>query len=89
MKKKLSVLALALCAVGSSAWGQQLPNYGFDSWRDSNGATTTTWKGIGSFTRPGDDPSDWNGSNVTQILNFTDLTKKATETIDGVTNTYV
>lgn len=89
MKKKLSVLALALCAVGSSAWGQQLPNYGFDSWRDSNGATTTTWKGIGSFTRPGDDPSDWNGSNVTQVLNFTDLTKKATETIDGVTNTYV
>ncbi len=88
MKKKISVLALSLCAMGS-AWGQQLPNVGFNDWRSSNGTTTTTYGGLGSFSRPGDDPAEWNGSNVTQVLDFDGLTTKATETVNGVSNTYV
>ncbi len=89
MKKKISVLALSLCAMGS-AWGQQLPNVGFNDWRSSNGTTTTTYQGLGSFSRPGDDPAEWNGSNVTQsVYNFTGLTTKATETVNGASNTYI
>ncbi len=88
MKKKISVLALSLCAMGS-AWGQQLPNVGFNDWRSSNGTTTTTYGGLGSFSRPGDDPAEWNGSNVTQVFDFDGLTTKATETVNGASNTYV
>ncbi len=78
MKKKISVLALSLCAMGS-AWAQQLPNYGFNDWKSTCGqsfqASTSTGgeaakesNAKGLITRPGTEPESWNGSNVKQYV---------------------
>lgn len=55
---------------------QQLPNVGFETWKETCGQTTTTWNGISSFARPGIEPEGWNGSNVTQVLPFPDFIKQ-------------
>lgn len=58
-----SALVVALSSMTATA--QQLPNVGFDNWKTACGSTTWTSTMAGSdFTRPGVEPSDWNGSSV-------------------------
>lgn len=72
MKKLLSFGLLLASAIGMNA--QQLPNVGFESWKTTCGQTlqTSTDGGYPSSsatnfkTRPGVEPTDWNGSNVNQ-----------------------
>ena len=76
MKKQL--LTLALLAVAGTAGAQQLPNVGFEKkWKTTCGQTfqastntggeaATEKKAVGLLTRPGEEPADWNGSNVLQ-----------------------
>ena len=67
--------ALLLSISAFTANAQQLPNVGFESWKTTCGKTTTT-KDNASFVRPGVEPADWNGSNVTQVFKFKDFVKK-------------
>ena len=67
MNKKVYLLGLCVAASMALANAQQLPNVGFDNWKDACG--TTTWTSTmydrgADFTRPGVEPSDWNGSSV-------------------------
>lgn len=76
MKKSFllsGALLLSLSAFTANA--QQLPNVGFESWKTTCGKTTTT-KDNASFVRPGVEPADWNGSNVTQVFKFSNFVKK-------------
>ena len=66
-------MLLSISAFTANA--QQLPNVGFESWKTTCGKTTTT-KDNASFVRPGVEPADWNGSNVTQVFKFKDFVKK-------------
>ena len=66
-------MLLSISAFTANA--QQLPNVGFESWKTTCGKTTTT-KNNASFVRPGVEPADWNGSNVTQVFKFSDFVKK-------------
>lgn len=73
MKKSFllsGALLLSLSAFTANA--QQLPvsNLDFTSWKGTCG--TSTWTSTmnpkyGDFTRPGDEPSEWNGSSVTSF----------------------
>lgn len=66
MKKSFllsGALLLSLSAFTANA--QQLPNVGFDSWKETCGETTwTSTMKDGSFTRPGIEPTSWCGSSV-------------------------
>ncbi len=72
MKKLLSFGLLLASAIGMNA--QQLPNVGFESWKATCGQTLQTSNDWGNATstatnfktRPGVEPTDWNGSNVNQ-----------------------
>lgn len=72
MKKLLSFGLLLASAIGMNA--QQLPNVGFESWKSTCGQTLQTSDNFGKATstatnfktRPGVEPTDWNGSNVNQ-----------------------
>ncbi len=66
MKKNLLLSSAFLLSISAfTAQAQQLPNVGFDSWKSSCGATIwTSTMANGGFTRPGVEPTDWNGSNV-------------------------
>ena len=76
MKKLiLSGSALALVLTSLTANSQQLPNIGFENWKTKCGETTTTVDNK-SFVRPGVEPEDWSGSNVTQVMQFPDFVKK-------------
>ena len=66
-------MLLSISAFTANA--QQLPNVGFESWKTTCGKTTTT-KDNASFVRPGVEPADWNGSNVTQVFKFSNFVKK-------------
>lgn len=66
-------MLLSISAFTANA--QQLPNVGFESWKTTCGKTTTT-KNNASFVRPGVEPADWNGSNVTQVFKFSDFVKQ-------------
>lgn len=73
MKKSFllsGALLLSLSAFTANA--QQIPvsNLDFTSWKGTCG--TSTWTSTmnpkyGDFTRPGDEPSEWNGSSVTSF----------------------
>ena len=63
---------------------QQLPNVGFEDWKTSCGETWQT-ASSSSFTRPGIEPAEWNGSNVKQFLSFDGFVTKGTG-IDGSTS---
>lgn len=76
MKKSFLLSGALLLSISAfTANAQQLPNVGFESWKTTCGKTTTT-KNNASFVRPGVEPADWNGSNVTQVLKFKDFVKK-------------
>lgn len=69
MKKILSATcAMMLASAGMMANAQQLPNVGFDAWKDKCGATHS-FPALGSVEdreRPGVEPDGWNGSSVNQ-----------------------
>lgn len=76
MKKSFLLSGALLLSISAfTANAQQLPNVGFESWKTICGKTTTT-KNNASFVRPGVEPADWNGSNVTQVFKFSDFVKK-------------
>ena len=64
MKKQFKFLVAALTLSTLAANAQQLPNVGFDSWGKCEETTWTSTMKDGSFTRPGYEPTDWNGSSV-------------------------
>ena len=74
-----------------SARAQQLPNYGFDSWKASCASTEAFGYSEGMRQRPGVEPTDWNGSSVNQKV----VMEKSAQLIfneDGavkMVNTYV
>lgn len=61
-----------------SARAQQLPNYGFDSWKASCASTEAFNKSKAEMRqRPGVEPTDWNGSSVNQSVKVLfEVTKK-------------
>lgn len=67
MKKQL--LTLALLAVAGTAGAQQLPNVGFDKWKGEGncGQSYNPADKPTDRTRPGDEPAEWCGSNVSQL----------------------
>lgn len=64
MKKQFKFLVAALTLSTLAANAQQLPNVGFDNWGSCEKTTWTSTMKDGSFTRPGYEPTDWNGSSV-------------------------
>jgi len=68
LKKK----GLFLFLLGSVTWitelnAQQLPNFGFDSWKGACASTDALNKNEAEMRqRPGVEPADWNGSSVNQ-----------------------
>ena len=79
-----------------TAHAQQLPNYGFDSWKTSCASTEAFNKSKAEMRqRPGVEPTDWNGSSVNQSVKVLIEVTKKQELIynDGnavkMVNTYV
>lgn len=81
MNKKIYLLGLCVAASATIANAQQLPNVGFGDWKGDAGCGNTLGLylqragNILGYTytfaneelqRPGDEPSDWNGSSVNQ-----------------------
>ena len=70
MNKKFYLLGLCVAASATVANAQQLPNVGFEHWKDACGITTwtsTMYDKGSDFTRPGVEPAYWNGSSVTSF----------------------
>lgn len=73
MKKKLLSLLL-LGGLTLTAGAQQLPNGDFENWKGSCGSTYQSSKSgksggaNGLRQRPGDEPSEWNGSSINQAV---------------------
>ena len=73
MKKSFLLSGALLLSISAfTANAQQIPvsNLDFTSWKGTCG--TSTWTSTmypkgGDFTRPGDEPSEWNGSSVTSF----------------------
>lgn len=65
MKKKL-LFCLLFGGMMATANAQQLPNYGFDSWKGECGSTEAFGYSEGMRQRPGVEPIDWNGSSINQ-----------------------
>lgn len=71
--KKVTSLTLSIL-IGIAASAQQLPNYGFESWKsacDNSDATSET------LQRPGVEPTGWNGSSVNQNVKVIGITQNA------------
>lgn len=69
MKKILSATcAMMLASAGMMANAQQLPNVGFDAWKDKCDATHSfpAFGSVEDRERPGVEPDGWNGSSVNQ-----------------------
>ena len=70
MNKKFYLLGLCVAASATVANAQQLPNVGFEQWKDACGTTTwtsTMYNSGADFTRPGVEPAGWNGSSVSSF----------------------
>lgn len=78
MNKKVYLLGLCVAASAALTNAQQLPNVGFDNWKGACGESINTAGSGSAFTRPGDEPTSWNGSSVVQVLNI-ETTEKDTE----------
>jgi len=71
-RKDLKKKGLFLFLLGSVTWitelnAQQLPNFGFDSWKGACASTDALNKNEAEMRqRPGVEPADWNGSSVNQ-----------------------
>lgn len=84
MNKKFYLLGLCVAASATVANAQQLPNVGFEQWKDACGTTYTlgitgSWS---SATRPGIEPSDWNGSSVYQNAIFIEVKKELIKKVE-------
>ena len=84
MNKKFYLLGLCVAASATVANAQQLPNVGFEQWKDACGKTYTlgitgSWS---SATRPGIEPSDWNGSSVYQNAIFIEVKKELIKKVE-------
>ena len=84
MNKKVYLLGLCVAASATVANAQQLPNVGFEQWKDACGTTYTlgitgSWS---SATRPGIEPSDWNGSSVYQKAIFIEVKKELIKKVE-------
>lgn len=81
MKKILLLSGAFLLSISAfTANAQQLPNVGFDSWKGTCGKTTwtsTMSNKYTDYTRPGDEPTDWNCSNVNSFDVETKVCEKA------------
>lgn len=84
MNKKFILLAALAGGVTLGAQAQQLPNGGFENWKgnDKCGQTIQASSDFGGPTdkenlkqRPGDEPTDWNGTSIRQKV-FTEVTKE-------------
>lgn len=85
MKKSFLLSGALLLSISAfTANAQQIPvsNIDFTSWKGTCG--TSTWTSTmypkgGDFTRPGDEPSEWNGSSVTSFgMNMKTISKDGT-----------
>ena len=70
MNKKIYLLGLCAAASAAVANAQQLPNVGFEQWKDACGESINTAGNGSSYVRPGVEPSFWNGSSVLQNVPF-------------------
>ena len=85
MKKmiKRGFLGALLCCGILASTAQQLPNYGFESWKSSSGSSiqldekSSGWGSNKKYStttterqRPGVEPTDWSGSNVKQVVSI-------------------
>lgn len=70
MKKSFLLSGALLLSISAfTANAQQLPNVGFDSWKTTCGTSRSISKDGKKVdvARPGEEPSEWNGSNVDQL----------------------
>ena len=84
MNKKFILLAALAGGVTLGAQAQQLPNRGFENWKgnDKCGQTIQASSDFGGPTdkenlkqRPGDEPTDWNGTSIRQKV-FAEVTQE-------------
>lgn len=85
MKKSFLLSGALLLSISAfTANAQQIPvsNLDFTSWKGTCGTSTwtsTMYSKGGDFTRPGDEPSEWNGSSVTSFgMNMETISKDGT-----------
>ncbi len=85
MKKSFLLSGALLLSISAfTANAQQIPvsNLDFTSWKGTCGTSTwtsTMYSNGGDFTRPGDEPSEWNGSSVTSFgMNMKTISKDGT-----------
>ena len=64
MRKIFTLLFLTSFAFAQAQY--YIPNSGFENWKGSCGSTYQTSSGGGMRQRPGDEPSDWEGSSINQ-----------------------
>ena len=64
MRKIFTLLFLVSFAFAQAQY--YIPNSGFENWKGSCGSTYQTSSGGGMRQRPGDEPSDWEGSSINQ-----------------------
>lgn len=85
MNKKFYLLGLCVAASATVANAQQLPNVGFEHWKDACGSSEAFGYSSGMRQRPGTEPMDWNGSSVNQNVLVTVEKELVTKTagMDG------
>ncbi len=85
MNKKFYLLGLCVAASATVANAQQLPNFGFEQWKDACGSSESFGYSSGMRQRPGTEPMDWNGSSVNQNVLVTVEKELVTKTagMDG------
>ena len=85
MNKKIYLLGLCVAASATVANAQQLPNFGFEQWKDACGSSESFGYSSGMRQRPGTEPMDWNGSSVNQNVLVTVEKELVTKTagMDG------
>ena len=87
MNKKFYLLGLCVAASATVANAQQLPNVGFDDWKEICGESMNTAGEGSTYVRPGKEPASWNGSSVLQNVLGTDLEFVVVEEVsDGENN---
>ena len=65
--KKLFTFLLLGCAAVTTVNAQQLPNNGFEEWKGEGNCGNSLQSPSTEVQRPGDEPTNWNGSNVNQM----------------------
>ena len=82
MKKLFTLLLMGSVSATNLLQAQVLPNFGFDSWKGKGncGITYLTAETApGQQKRPGDEPVDWSGSNINQVMDITALCTQGTD----------